>query len=91
MAENVNQPLVGKEGPPSTVHVDKSRIRQFAKSIGLTAPVYFDDAAAKAAGYPSLIAPPTLPIGSTPCCAISTMPTQPSSARRARTASCRNP
>ena len=62
MAENVNQPLVGKEGPPSTVHVDKSRIRQFAKSVGLTDPVYYDEAAAKAAGYPSLIAPPTLPI-----------------------------
>ncbi|MBU6282238.1 MaoC family dehydratase [bacterium] len=62
MAENPNQALVGKEGPPSTVHVDKSRIRQFARSLGLTDPAYFDEAEARKRGYPGLIAPPTLPI-----------------------------
>jgi acyl dehydratase len=62
MAENPNQHLVGKEGPPATVHVDKSRIRQFARAVGLTDPAYFDEAEAKKRGYPSLIAPPTLPI-----------------------------
>jgi len=62
MAENPNQALVGKEGPPATVLVDKSRIRQFARAVGLTDPVYFDEAEAKKRGYPSLIAPPTLPI-----------------------------
>lgn len=62
MAENPNQALVGKEGPPATVHVDKSRIRQFARAVGLTDPAYFDEAEAKKRGYPSLIAPPTLPI-----------------------------
>ena len=62
MAENPNQALVGKEGPPSTIHVDKSRIRQFARSVGLTDPAYFDEAEAKRRGYPSLIGPPTLPI-----------------------------
>jgi acyl dehydratase len=62
MAENPNQALVGKEGPPATVHIDKARIRQFARAVGLTDPVYFDEAEAKKRGYPSLIAPPTLPI-----------------------------
>ena len=62
MAENPNQALVGKEGPPATIHVDKARIRQFARSIGLNDPVYFDEAEAKRRGYPSLIGPPTLPI-----------------------------
>jgi acyl dehydratase len=62
MAENPNQALVGKEGPPTTIHVDKSRIRQFARAVGLTDPAYFDEAEAKRRGYPSLIAPPTLPI-----------------------------
>jgi acyl dehydratase len=62
MAENQNQALVGKEGPPATVHVDKSRIRQFARAVGLTDPAYFDEAEAKKRGYPSLIAPPTMPI-----------------------------
>ncbi|MEW6269295.1 MAG: MaoC family dehydratase N-terminal domain-containing protein [Thermodesulfobacteriota bacterium] len=62
MAENPNQALVGKEGPPSTIHVDKARIRQFARAVGLTDPAYFDEAEAKKRGYPSLIGPPTLPI-----------------------------
>ena len=62
MAENPNQALVGREGPPATIHVDRSRIRQFARSVGLTDPAYFDEAEAKRRGYPSLIAPPTLPI-----------------------------
>jgi len=62
MAENPNQHLVGKESAPSTIHVDKARIRQFAKAVGLDDPAYFDEAAAKQRGYPSLIGPPTLPI-----------------------------
>lgn len=62
MAENPNQALVGKEGLPATIHVDKSRIRQFARAVGLTDPAYFDEAEAKRRGYPSLIGPPTLPI-----------------------------
>lgn len=62
MAENPNQALVGKEGPPSTIRVDRSRIRQFARAVGLTNPVYFDEAEAKKRGYPSLVAPPTFPI-----------------------------
>jgi acyl dehydratase len=62
MAENPNQHLVGKESEPTTVHVDKSRIRQFAAAVGLTDRSYFDEAAAKKQGYPSLIGPPTLPV-----------------------------
>jgi len=62
MAENPNQHLVGKESEPTTVHVDKSRIRQFAQSVGLTDRAYFDEAEAKKRGYPSLIGPPTLPV-----------------------------
>ena len=62
MAENPNQPLIGKESPPATIRVDRARIRQFARSIGLTDPVYFDEEAAKRAGHPGLIAPPTFPV-----------------------------
>ena len=62
MTENPNQHLVGKESPPATVRVDKSRIRQFARAVGLDDPAYFDEAEARKRGYPSLIAPPTLPI-----------------------------
>lgn len=62
MAENPNQHLVGKQSEPSTIHVDKSRIRQFARAVGLDDPAYFDEVEARRRGYPSLIAPPTLPI-----------------------------
>ena len=62
MAENPNQPLVGKESAPTTIHVDRSRIRQFARAVGLTDPAYFDVAAAQRLGYRDLLAPPTLPI-----------------------------
>jgi len=62
MAENPNQHLVGKESPPATVHVDKSRIRQFARAVGLDDPAYFDEAEARRRGHPGLLAPPTLPI-----------------------------
>src|SRR5262245_42261071 len=62
MAENQNQHLVGKESPPATIRIDRARIRQFARSIGLKDPVYYDEEAAKRAGHPGLIAPPTFPV-----------------------------
>jgi acyl dehydratase len=51
--------LVGKEYAPFTVEVEKGRLRLFAKAIGETNPIYTDEDAARAAGYPSLPAPPT--------------------------------
>ncbi len=62
MAENANQHLVGKEGPPATIHVDRARVRQFARAVGLTDPACYDLAEATKRGYPGLLAPPTLPI-----------------------------
>jgi acyl dehydratase len=53
------QAYVGKEYPPYSVDVEKGRIRFFAKAIGTEDPIYQDDAAAGAAGYASLPAPPT--------------------------------
>ena len=44
---------------PFSVEIEKGAIRAFAKAIGETDPIYFDEAAAKAAGYASLLAPPT--------------------------------
>src|SRR5262249_57056604 len=62
MAETPNQALVGREGPPATIHVDRARVRQFARSVGITDPACYDAAEAKRRGYPGLLAPPTLPI-----------------------------
>ena len=62
MAENPNQALVGKEGPPTTIHVDRARIRQFARATGVTERACYDIEAALKRGYPGLLGPPTLPI-----------------------------
>src|SRR3546814_9732116 len=40
--------------------VEKGRLRFFAKAIGETRPEFIDEDAAKAAGHPSLLAPPTI-------------------------------
>lgn len=45
--------------PPLVVEVEKWQLRFFAKAVGETNPVYFDEAAARAAGHPSILAPPT--------------------------------
>jgi hypothetical protein len=49
---------IGKEGPARVSEVDKTAVRMFARSVGHTDPVYYDDAAAKAAGYRNLPCPP---------------------------------
>lgn len=42
--------------------VSRVKIAEFAEAIGDPSPVYRDRAAAQAAGYPDVIAPPTFPI-----------------------------
>jgi len=51
--------LIGVESPPWTHEVTTTSVRGFARGVGYTDPVYYDEAAAKAAGYRSLPAPPT--------------------------------
>jgi acyl dehydratase len=50
---------IGHSLPPFEVDVEKGRLRFFAKATGQTDPVYSDEAAAQAAGHPSLPVPPT--------------------------------
>ncbi|MBO3273802.1 MaoC family dehydratase N-terminal domain-containing protein [Pseudomonas schmalbachii] len=51
--------LIGRHVATTSAEVEKGRLRFFAKAIGETDPVYTDEAAAKAAGYKSLLVPPT--------------------------------
>lgn len=51
---------VGHQFPTVRWEVEKGRLRFFAKAIGETRPEYIDEAAAKAAGHTSLVAPPTI-------------------------------
>jgi acyl dehydratase len=55
----IDRSHIGRKLPPATLEIEKGRLRFFAKAIGETDPIYTDEAAAKAAGYPSLPAPPT--------------------------------
>ncbi|WP_448680852.1 MaoC family dehydratase N-terminal domain-containing protein [Pseudomonas nicosulfuronedens] len=51
--------LIGRSTGVTVSEVEKGRLRFFAKAIGETDPVYFDEEAARAAGYRSLPVPPT--------------------------------
>jgi acyl dehydratase len=53
----------GYSYPASTPYlVGREKIREFAEAIGSVDAVHFDPEAAKALGYPDVIAPPTFPI-----------------------------
>lgn len=50
---------IGLRFPAHTVEVEKGALLFFAKAVGETNPLYIDEEAAQAAGYRSLLAPPT--------------------------------
>lgn len=55
--------LVGRSYPPSAVYeVGREKIAEFATALGDPDPVYRDPAAARAAGHPDVVAPPTFAI-----------------------------
>ncbi len=55
--------FVGRSWPPSKPYlVGREKIREFARAIGATDPEYHDVAAARAIGYPDVVAPPTFPV-----------------------------
>ena len=55
--------LVGRSYPPSAVYeVGREKIAEFAAALGDPDPVYLDPAAARAAGHPDVIAPPTFAV-----------------------------
>ncbi|SDD45967.1 MaoC family dehydratase N-terminal domain-containing protein [Actinokineospora iranica] len=56
----LDQSFVGRTYPPSPVYeVSRAKILEFAEAIGDPNPVYRDPEAARAAGYPDVVAPPT--------------------------------
>ena len=53
----------GKTYPPAPPYlVGREKIREFAVAVGADDPVYLDPEAARAAGHPDVIAPPTFAI-----------------------------
>lgn len=55
----IDKQHIGKKLPTFKVTTDAWRLRFFAKAIGETNPIYFDEAAAREAGHPALPLPPT--------------------------------
>ncbi|MEV5711001.1 MaoC family dehydratase N-terminal domain-containing protein [Actinoallomurus sp. NPDC052274] len=59
----LNRDFIGRAFPPSEPYeVTRLKIREFADAIGDLNPIYRDPEAAKTAGHPDVIAPPTFPI-----------------------------
>jgi hypothetical protein len=48
---------IGKESEPVTFEVDKTACRMFARSVGYTDPLYYDEDHARSKGYRSIPAP----------------------------------
>jgi len=55
----LDKSLIGLETKPRSVEMEKGQLKFFAKATDETNRIYFDEAAAKAAGHPALPAPPT--------------------------------
>ncbi|MBM7061289.1 MaoC family dehydratase N-terminal domain-containing protein [Pseudomonas sp. UL073] len=55
----IDQKHIGKEIGSFTVTAEAGQLRLFAKTVGETNPIYFDENAARDAGHPGLPLPPT--------------------------------
>lgn len=60
--DEIDRSMIGRASEPFWVEVEKGAIRRFAEAIGDPDPRYRDEAAARAAGLPGIIAPPTFPV-----------------------------
>ncbi len=58
----LDRSLIGRESEPVVHEVEKGALRRFAEALGDPNPVYVDEGAARAAGYTSLVAPPTFAV-----------------------------
>ncbi len=57
----LDRTLMGRESEATTHEVEKGSVRRFAEAVGDQNPLYTDEEAARSAGYPGLVAPPTFP------------------------------
>ncbi|MCU1546352.1 MAG: hypothetical protein JWP30_1452 [Homoserinimonas sp.] len=59
----VNPDLQGRIFPPTDPYlVGREKIREFARAVYATSAINYDPGAARAAGYPDVVAPPTFPV-----------------------------
>jgi hypothetical protein len=57
----IDRSFIGLQLTPIVTHVERGRLRSFAKAIGETNPVYLDTDAARRAGFRDIPVPPTYP------------------------------
>jgi hypothetical protein len=50
---------IGREGPPVRYELDKTAIRMFARAVGHTDAIFYDEDYARSKGHRSLVAPPS--------------------------------
>jgi len=62
MPIQINSGLKGKEYTPYAVHVERGKIKEFARAIGDLSPFYLDDEVGRASPWGDIIAPPTFAI-----------------------------
>lgn len=55
----LDRSFIGFEAAPRTARVELGELQLFARATGEADLIYFDESAAKAAGHPSIPAPPT--------------------------------
>jgi acyl dehydratase len=55
----IDKKHIGMKVPQHSVHLTAWQLKWFAKATGETNPIYFDEEAAKKAGLPGVLAPPT--------------------------------
>ncbi|QHC69621.1 MaoC family dehydratase N-terminal domain-containing protein [Rathayibacter sp. VKM Ac-2801] len=59
----VNPELVGRVfAPTEPYQVGREKVREFARAVSATSPLHHDVEAARAAGHPDLVAPPTFAV-----------------------------
>jgi acyl dehydratase len=54
----VNTDTIGKSYPPTLYAVGREKVREYARAVGESDPLYLDVDAARAAGYADVVAPP---------------------------------
>ena len=60
---SVNPDLVGREFPPVGPYlVGREKVREFARAVFATNPIFTDVEAARGAGHADVVAPPTFPV-----------------------------
>jgi len=58
----LDKTLIGRESEPVLHEVEKGAIRRFAEALGDPNPLALEESAARAAGHPGLVAPPTFAV-----------------------------